>query len=353
MAGGAGTRFWPASRTNVPKQLLTMVGERSMIQSTVDRVSSLSTADRLIVATNHMLVPAIREQLPELPAESFLGEPCKRDTAPCVGLAAAIIHLKDPDAIMAVMPSDHVIGPDDVFCEAISAAAEIVRADKTALFTFGIQPTYPAEVFGYIERDERQPVSCRFPAWKVRRFREKPDATTAAGFLEQGGFFWNAGIFVWHVETILSALREFEPQMMEHIDRIATAHGSKDFDSVFASEFESIKGTSIDFAVMERYKNVQVIQAPFGWDDLGSWLSLARLRGVDEDGNTVSGNHLGIRTQNTIIRSDDGHMIVTLGVSDLIVVHTADATLVAHRDDEAAVKQVVDALKSKGLTEYL
>jgi len=353
MAGGAGTRFWPASRTSVPKQLLKMVGERSMIQSTVDRISSLSPPDRLMIATNHVLVPAIREQLPELPASSFLGEPCKRDTAPCVGLAAAIIHRRDPNAIMAVMPSDHVIGPDDVFCDAISAAAELVRNDPSALFTFGIQPTYPAEVFGYIERDESRPIECRFPAWQVRRFREKPDAATAAGFLSQGGFFWNAGIFVWNVGTILSALREFEPQMMEHIDRIAVAHGTAEFDRVFTREFEAIKGISIDFAVMERYKNVGVIQAPFSWDDLGSWLSLARLRGSDDNGNTVAGPHLGIRTAKTIVRSDDGHLIVTLGVSDLIIVHTPDATLVAHRDDEAAVKQVVDALKAQGMDQYL
>lgn len=324
-----------------------------MLQSTVDRLDGLCDPARTMVVTSAALVPQVRQQLPMLPAHAILGEPAKRDTAPCVALAAAIVERTDPDGVMIVMPSDHVIEPAREFVAAVQAAVRIVEADPLAMVTFGIRPSYPAEVFGYIERDSDRPLAGAYPAWSVRRFREKPDAVTAAQFLAAGGFFWNSGIFVWKVSTILAAMRKFEPEIMQSIDRIAAAHGSEKFDAVFAAEFPGIRGKSIDYAVLERYDRVQVIEAPFGWDDLGSWLSLARLNGTDADGNTVSAKHLGIRTGNTIVRSDDDHLIVTLGVSDLIIVRTPDATLIANRSDEAAVKQVVEALEARGWSGYL
>lgn len=353
MAGGAGTRFWPASRRGTPKQLLRMVGGRTMLQSTFDRLEGLCDPARVLVVTNRSLVEQVRGQLPELAAGAVLGEPVKRDTAPCIALAAAIIARGDPDAILAVMPSDHVIGPQEVFVDALRVAAGMVADDRRAIVTFGIPPVYPAEVFGYIERDSGRPVTASLPAWNVRRFREKPDAATAAAFLREGGFYWNSGIFVWHVQTILEAMRGFEPEIMQHIEPIAAAHGTASFEAVFAEEFGKIRGKSIDYAVMERYSPVRVIEAPFSWDDLGSWLSLARLNGCDAEGNTIDAKHLGIRTGNTIVRSHDDHLIVTLGVSDLIVVRTPDATLIASRGDEAAVKQVVEALELRGWQEYL
>lgn len=352
MAGGAGTRFWPASRKLTPKQLLTLTGERSMLQSTADRLKGLCPPENLLIVTNKVLVDPIAKQLPEIPRESVIGEPAKRDTAPCVGLAAAWVAAKDPDATMVVMPADHVIGPDHVFQDALSHAAELVETDPTRIVTFGIKPSYPAEVFGYIEAG--QPVSgTRIPTFSVERFREKPDLETAKQFVAAGSFYWNAGIFVWKAQTVLDALAKFQPQMFAHIDKIRSSIGTADFGQTLEKEFTAIEGTSIDYAVMEHYENRVVVEAPFDWDDLGNWTALPRLKGVDEDGNTTDGRHLGIDTENTIVRSDNGHLIVTVGMKDCIVVHTPDATLIANREDEASIKKVVAELQRLDLTEYL
>ena len=352
MAGGAGTRFWPASRKLNPKQLLKLSGERSMIQSTVDRLGSMCPPENVLVVTNQLLVDAIREQLPNVPESSIIGEPAKRDTAPCVGLAAAWVMANDPEAIMAVMPADHVIEPDAVFQKSLQHAASLVEEDESRIVTFGIKPTYPAEVFGYIESSNEMS-GATYPTFDVARFREKPDAKTAAEFLEAGTFYWNSGIFVWKAKTIFAALEKYEPEMTAHLSAIKASIGTPLFADTLEKEFTAIKGTSIDYAVMERYDNVKVVEAPFNWDDLGNWTALPRQRGVDDDGNTIDAKHLGIKTENTIVRSDDDHLIVTVGMEDCIVIRTADATLVANRKDEAAIKEVVKQLGEKGWKEYL
>jgi len=355
MAGGAGTRFWPASRTAQPKQLLDLAGRRTMIQETVDRLGQLVPASRVLVVTNRSLVGAIANQLPQLPAEAILGEPCKRDTAPCVGLAAALIHRRDPEGVMAVMPADHVIRQHDRFQEALTLAAELVDQDPQRIVTFGIRPSYPAESFGYIERGSRLgDAADTGPAtFAVKQFREKPSADVARQYVDCGEFYWNSGIFVWKADTILRALQRFEPQMHDHIACIAVAADTAEFGEVFDREFTAIQGKSVDYAVMERYEDVVVVEAPFDWDDLGSWRSLERLHGTDSEGNTVIGRHLGIRTAGSIIRTDDQHLVATLGVTDCIIVHTPDATLVANKHDEEAIRQLVQLLKEQGWDEYL
>lgn len=353
MAGGAGTRFWPASRAARPKQLLDLVGGRSMIQSTVDRLGDLVTADRTLVVTNERLVDAIHDQLPQLPRDAIVGEPCKRDTAPCIGLAAFLVSQSDDDATMAVMPADHVIQPDEKFQQTISFANELVAQQPDRILTFGIRPTYPAETFGYIERGTAEPSDGGPPTFRVTKFREKPSAATAQEYLDAGNFYWNSGIFVWKAQTILNALAEYEPEMYAHLRAIGEALGSEDYASVLDREFTAIDGKSIDYAVMERYPNVQVIEAQFEWDDVGNWPALARLRGTDRDGNTITGKHLGVNTSGTIVRSSDDHLLVTVGMDDCIVVHTPDATLVANKKDEESLRKVVELLKEKGWSEYL
>ncbi|MHC4178323.1 MAG: mannose-1-phosphate guanylyltransferase, partial [Planctomycetota bacterium] len=362
MAGGTGTRFWPESRAGRPKQLLTMVGQSTMIRATVDRLGELVPPQRVIVATTAQLAGKIAEELPELPREAILAEPCKRNTAPCIGLAALSVNRHDPDATMAVMPADHVIGPDESFQEAIRFAAALVDEQAQRIVTFGIRPSYPAESFGYIERGEplalgplgdcsdfREPKmglspSGTPPVYLVKQFREKPDAKTAAEYLESGRFYWNSGIFVWKAQTILDALAEYQPEMYGHLQAIADAADTPQFAQVLSSEFAAIKGISIDYAVMEHATDVLMIEAPFDWDDLGSWQSLARLRGADERGNTIAAKHLGLSTEGTIVRGGDDHLIVTLGLSDCIIVHTPDATLVANKHDEESIRQVVELL---------
>jgi mannose-1-phosphate guanylyltransferase len=364
MAGGSGTRFWPESRNQRPKQLLSLVGNRTMIQSTVDRLGQLVPADRVLIVTNARLVGPIAEQLPELPPQAILGEPCKRDTAPCIGLAALQLARTDPDAIMAVMPSDHVISPDSAFQEAIGAAARLVAQSPGRIVTFGIKPSYPAETFGYIERGEpvktstdragsKSAAASAIQAYAVRQFREKPKAEIAREYLAAGNFYWNSGIFLWHAQTILAALKKFQPEMYGRLATIEAAAGQLHYQATLECEFAAIRGVSIDYAVMEHARDVVVIEAPFAWDDVGSWQAMARLQGTDAEGNTIQARHLGLHTKGSIVRGGPEHLIVTLGVEDCIVVHTPDATLVANKHDEESIRQLVKLLEERGWSEYL
>jgi mannose-1-phosphate guanylyltransferase len=353
MAGGSGTRFWPESRGARPKQLLQLVGERTMIQSTVDRLEPFVPPERVLIVTSAALLDQIGKQLPQLSPTSLVGEPCRRDTAPCVGLAALQVVRSDPEGIMAVMPSDHVISPDAAFQQAIEQAAALVEAAPQRIVTFGILPTYAAESFGYIERGAPLENAAGGRIYHVKQFREKPSADIAAEYLAAGTFYWNSGIFVWKAATILRALDERQPEMMAHLRKIDAAWDSPKQDSVFAHEFAAIHGISIDYAVMEHAREVLVIEAPFSWDDVGSWQAIARLQGADAEANTISGRHLGLETRGTIVRSSDGHLIVTLGVSDLIVVHTPEATLVANKHDEESIRRLVKMIAERGWEEYL
>lgn len=355
MAGGSGTRFWPESRGPLPKQLLKLVGERTMLQSTVDRLGPLAPPERTLIVTGAALVDEVRRQLPALPAAAIVGEPCRRDTAPCIGLAALLVSRHDPHAIMAVMPSDHVISPDDAFQRAIAQAAALVTAKPERIVTFGIRPTYPAESFGYIERGVALPPGGpgQAPAYQVKQFREKPKADVARQYLAAGTFSWNSGIFVWSAATILQALEERQPEMVARLKSIAAAVGTPDYDEVLEREFTAIRGVSIDYAVMEHARDVVVIEAPFQWDDVGSWQAIARLRGADDQGNTILARHVGLNTSGTIVRGPDGHLIVTLGVTDLIVVHTPEATLVANKHDEESIRELVKMIAERGWEKYL
>lgn len=356
MAGGSGTRFWPASRQLTPKQLLKLVGETSMIRQTSDRFGELAPPDRRMVVTNQRLVEAIAKQLPDLPAASIVGEPCKRDTAPCIGLAALLVTkiAEDPDATMLVCPADHVIPDIDAFQSAVRQAEALVDECPSRIVTFGIKPTYPAEIFGYIQRGDRLPGdAAQAPAFQVARFVEKPDAVTAAEYVNTGDFYWNSGIFVWRAKTILDALAERQPQMLGHLEAIVDAWGKPDQQAVLDREFTAIEGISIDYAVMEHATDVAVIEAPFEWDDLGGWQSLTRRLGEDENGNTVIGKHIGLNTSGTIVRTDDEHLVVTLGLKDCLVVHTPNATLVANKHDEESIRKVVKELEGLGWKDYL
>jgi len=360
MAGGAGTRFWPESRTAKPKQLLSMLGRRTMLQATVDRLGELVPPERTWVATTAVLARQIAAQLPMLSAETMIVEPCKRDTAPCIGLAAARILRRDGEAVMAVMPSDHVIRPDETFQEALRFASKLVGEDSQRLVTFGIRPSYPAETFGYIERaaplaGQATAAEARPSAYDVKKFHEKPKADVAKRYLDSGNFYWNSGIFVWRADTILRAIARFQPEMTEHLNRIAEAAGTPEADDALRREFAKIEPISIDLGVMEHAPGVVVIEAPFDWDDVGSWRALERLRPSDAHGNVVDAHkYLGLKTTGSIIRAlQPDHLVVTMGVDDLIVIVTPDATLVANKHDEESIRQVTRQLRERGWTEYL
>jgi mannose-1-phosphate guanylyltransferase len=372
LAGGTGTRFWPLSRAARPKQLLDLVGGRTMIQATIDRLGDLVAADRTWIITNRSLVQPILSQLPQLNAKKIIGEPCKRDTAPAIGLAALLLLAEDPDATMVLMPADHLIQPAEAFQSAIEQAVGLVESNPKTLVTFGIKPAYPAESFGYIERGQPAAVGPRVPpgtalprgsasseqpngsaVFNVARFREKPAKTIAEEYFASGNFYWNSGIFVWKARTILDALAAHEPAMCDHLEIIQNHIGKSEFAEVFDREFTAIRGKSIDFAVMEHYQPVVVIEAPFTWDDVGSWQAMARAVGSDASGNSAVGKHLAIRSSDCIVHTSGEHLVVTLGANDTIVVHTPDATLVADKRQEEAIREVVKTLEERGWREYL
>ncbi|MDA7977363.1 MAG: mannose-1-phosphate guanylyltransferase [Pirellulales bacterium] len=354
MAGGSGTRFWPVSRRDRPKQLIALAGERTMIQMTVDRLQGLVGPEQTLIVTNQRLVEPIQEQLPELPAMSVIGEPCKRDTAPCIGLAALLLLEQDPEAVMLVMPADHVIRPEEDFQSAVQFAASLVASGDAEIATFGIRPTYPAEIFGYIQGGE--PISDQesgMSAFAVANFREKPGAETAREYLAGGDYYWNSGIFLWKASTIMAALEEHQPTMVEHLRSTVSAWKTNERDEVFQREFAAIEGISVDYAVMEHAKNVVVVEAPFEWDDVGGWQAMARLRNQDERGNTVIAKHLAEDTSGCIVRSEGEHLIVTLGLEDCLVVHTPNVTLVADKNREESIRKLVAMVEENGWQEYL
>ncbi len=354
MAGGSGTRFWPSSRAKLPKQLLPLAGAGTLIQDTVERLHGLIPLERTLIVTNTRLTEAIQRQLPKLPANAIVGEPCKRDTAPCIGLAALLVLQKDPDATMAVMPSDHVIDPTESFQNALKQASSLVNEFPDRLVTFGIRPTSPSSNYGYIQQGEDLPhTHNESPVHRVAQFREKPPVDVAKEYLSAGNFLWNAGIFVWRAKTIIKALAEHQPDCLNHLQRIADNWNTPDRNTIFSEEFAAIKGVSIDYAVLEHASDVAVIEAPFTWDDLGSWSAVARQRGQDEHGNTVVGRHLSIDSKDLLVHTCDNHLVVTLGLENILLVHTDDATLVAERSQEDHIRKVVAELESKQWHEYL
>ncbi|MEO2034466.1 MAG: mannose-1-phosphate guanylyltransferase [Planctomycetaceae bacterium] len=351
MAGGSGTRFWPQSRVQMPKQLLKLCGTRTMIQQTVDRCHGLIASQQSWVVTNHAQVAPTQRQLPDIPATNVLVEPAARNTAPCVGLAAIHVLRQDPSGIMFVMPADHVISTTEEFQNAARRAVALVEENAQRLVLFGVPPTFPSTGYGYIERGDQ--LGVEDSSFKVQSFREKPPKTTAQEYMDSGDFYWNCGIFCWKAETILDQLRQYEPDMHARLIRLAATIGSDDYSTALDEEFPQMNNIAIDRAVLERADDVCVIRAPFDWDDVGSWLAVPRLSGKDDQGNTSDGLVRSVDTKNCIIRTTDDHLVAALGIEDCIIVHTKDATLVARRDDSERIKEILELLKEQGDTRFL
>jgi mannose-1-phosphate guanylyltransferase len=354
MAGGGGTRFWPRSRQRRPKQFLAIGGERTLLQQALDRIEAAALpSERCWVITGAAYVEETRQQLPSLPESNVVGEPCGRDTAPCIGLGAALVARHDPDAVMLVTPADHVIAPEREFGRAVGVAAAMAVEHPASIVTFGIAPTFASTGYGYIHRGaqiaQRQGVS----VFRVAEFKEKPKEELANEFFRSGEYFWNSGIFVWRAATVLSALRQQRPALHDAVKRIADAWDTPNRQEVLAREYPTLDKVSIDYAVMEHARDVLMVQAPYRWDDVGSWLALERMQPQDGQNNTVQGTHCGIETHGCVIVGEAGKLIATVGVSDLLIIQDGDCTLVAHRKDEGTVKQLVEELRKKGLERFL
>jgi mannose-1-phosphate guanylyltransferase len=353
MAGGGGTRFWPRSRQRRPKQFLTLSGERSLLQLALDRIEVLTPPERTWVITGESYVAETQRQLPSLAADRVVGEPVGRDTAACIGLGAALVCREDPDAVMIVTPADHVIEPVQEFRRAAHVAVQMAEEHPSALVTFGIPPTYPAVGYGYIHRGSEAASRQGIGVFRVRAFKEKPPADVAERYVASGEYYWNSGIFVWRAATVLAELHRQRPGLHDAVCRVADAWPTPRRSDVLRAEYPALEKVSIDFAVMEHAAEVLVVQAPYRWDDVGSWLALERLNAQDAHHNTVQAIHAGIHTAGCVIVGDDGRLIATIGVKDLLIVQDGDATLIADRKEEATVKQMVDLLKQKGLDRYL
>jgi mannose-1-phosphate guanylyltransferase len=353
MAGGSGTRFWPESRLARPKQFLNLAGERTLLQETTDRCRPLIPPERTWVVTNERLAPGTHEQLPDVPAGNILIEPCARNTAPCIGLAAIHLLRRDPDAVMAVLPADHVIQPAEFFRTALQDAVRLVEQNGRRLVLFGVPPTYPATGYGYIERGDVLEQTSRTSAHSVNTFREKPNPVAAQHYVDSGRFYWNCGIFVWRADRIMQALDAHLPRTATLLQEIAPQIGMPDWNQALGRAFPLAESVSIDVAVLEREADCTVIEAPFAWDDVGSWLAMARLHGADANGNTVLGLHRGLDTRGCIIRTSHDHLVATIGIENCIIVHTPDTTLVARKDDENSIRKLIELLQERGDERFL
>lgn len=343
LAGGSGERFWPLSRRARPKQLLKLFSEKSLLEETLARLSGLAQPDRTLVLTNREQEAAVRAMLPQLPAENIVAEPAKRDTAAAIALALGWVARRDPGATMIVLPADHVIRNAEAFRDDLRAAVR-AAVETRALITIGIKPTWACPGFGYIELDESAPMGSaqeegRPTFFNVARFREKPAPELAQTFLERGHFRWNAGMFIWSVPAALS---EFSKQMPELADFIAQVKSAPDFAKVLETRFAELPKISIDYAIMERAGHVLCLEAGFDWDDVGTWTAVANYLEKDECDNAANCAPTAHASRDNIVFSDDPRRtIALLGVNDLIVVQTADATLICHRQEAEKIKQLV------------
>ena len=355
MAGGSGTRFWPASRKQSPKQLLTIAGQQTLLEAAVARLNNLVACTETLVVTNHSLVAAVRELLPDLPPSAILGEPVKRDTTACIALAAGLLNKRDPNATMLVMPADHWIKPIEEFQHAVQLGVALVNADPSRLVTLGIKPSYAAESYGYIRRGNSVSAveNQEDDVFEVQEFCEKPDRVTAQQYLDHGEYYWNSGIFVWRTATILKAIEQNDPALMEHINVICNAYESPEFEEIFQREFSAIEGRSIDYTVLETHDKVVVIPTTFEWNDVGSWQSIQSLFPMDENNNTITSKHVSVNSTNNIVWTSEEHLVATVGIHNCIIVHTADATLIANKDDEESVREVVTMIESLGWESFL
>jgi mannose-1-phosphate guanylyltransferase len=349
LAGGSGTRFWPLSRNARPKQLLRLFDEETLIEKAVNRLEGLVPLERILVLTNEAQIDGVREALPGVPSENIVAEPARRDTAPAIALAAGWIAARDSEAIMIALPADQLVTRDAEFRTVLSAAAE-AAVSEDAIVTLGIRPDWPCPGYGYIERGgsvENLDLAGGIVAHEVVRFREKPSVETAEEYLRSGNFSWNAGIFIWSIPTVLRELEQHCPGLAAFVGEL---RDSDDFEGVVAERFPHLEKISIDFALMENAKRILNIEADVGWDDVGGWPSVAKYLDTDESGNSHRGAILSVDSANNIVFSEPGAPLAALlGVENLIVVQTRDATLVADRTDADAIKKLVDALPEEFL----
>lgn len=348
MAGGVGSRFWPRSTKKTPKQLLKIFGSNTMIQDTTKRLKGIVDEENIFIVTNKIQKPEIINQLPEIPEENIIEEPFGRNTAACIGLASIIVQAKNQNAVMIILPADHIIKDVEQFHSTLLSAAEFAYTSK-GLVTIGITPTRPETGYGYIQINEEEVSKNIF---KVYTFAEKPNYSTAVRFLESGDFLWNSGMFIWRADSIIDEIKIYMPELYEGLQTIKNSSNTDEFDKTLATVYGQLRNISIDYGIMEKSQKVFLTKGSFSWSDVGSWEEVYQLSEKDSEGNAKVGNIYTEMTVDSYIYSPKKFTSV-IGLDNIIVINTDDALLICRRDQSQEVKKVIDHLKVNKLTEYL
>ena len=342
MAGGVGSRFWPKSRTQCPKQFLDILGTgRTLIQQTFDRFRNICNPENIYVVTGEDYAEIVSEQLPELNKDNILCEPIRRNTAPCIAYASYKIFSKNPEAQIVVSPADHFVGDTRGFEETIKRGLQFIKFNTESFLTVGIIPTRPETGYGYINFGEE-----KGDVFEVKKFVEKPDLKTAKSYLSSGKYLWNSGMFVWKISSIMKNLSLFMPDVYEGALKIGESFGGENFSSMLENEFEKFPSESIDFGIMEKAEDIYTIPGSFGWDDVGSWLAVERINETDEFKNFTEGDVMLYDTKRTTICGGK-RLIAAVGARDIIIVDTDDVLLVCSKNSTQDVKQIIAQLKEK------
>ncbi len=343
MAGGIGSRFWPKSRKDMPKQFLHIIGEKSMIQQTVERIKPIIDFSDMYVVTNEEQVKLVEQHVPEMPRENIITEPMGRNTAPCIGLSAIFLKRKYPkNEPMLVLPADHLIRKEDLFRRLVITAGKFAQ-ETNNLVTLGITPTYPATGYGYIQAGMKISED-EFTIYKVNSFKEKPDKETAEKYHNDRSYYWNSGMFIWTINTILTKISQYMPDLQDGLNKIEKLWDEQGYKADIEYVYKKLPSVPVDIGIMEKADNVAVFPADIDWDDVGTWQSAYKLSEKDENGNYIRGNILTIDTSNNYI-SGDKRLIAAVGVENLVIVDTEDALLICRKDKSQDVKKLVEELE--------
>lgn len=347
MAGGRGERFWPKSRISRPKQFLSLTSDGlTMIQKTVKRIRSIVDIDDIYISTNEMYRELAEEQLPEIPRENIMCEPVPRNTAPCIAFVAAVIAKKYGDAIMLVLPSDHLIGIEDIYVDTLRKAISKAKIGNS-LVTLGITPTYAETGYGYINFGKSSG-----DAYEVEKFVEKPDLPTAEKYLSSGKYLWNSGMFIWKISSFMENVKKLMPNVYSRAMKIGEAAGTLEFDETLEREFSAMPSESVDFGIMEKAENIFTVPGSFGWDDVGNWLAIERINKTDENGNYIEGDVIISDAKNVTVCAGK-RLVSVVGAEDMIIVDTDDTVLICSKNSTQDVKKIIAKLKAQGRNDLI
>ena len=350
IAGGRGERFWPKSREGLPKQFLRLIGDKTMLQGTVNRTEKLLAPENIYIITAENHLGTVQEQVPEIPQENIILEPCGRDTAAAIGLAAVIVQQKDAGGVMVVLPADHYVADNNRFAAVLQGAVEAARENRAV--TIGITATRPETGYGYIAQGQYYQNFAGIPSYHVERFTEKPDRQKAAEFLDAGNYFWNSGIFVWKGDVIRQLIEEHLPALAVGLDKIEEAVGTTSYPQVIQEVYAGLAKISIDYGVLEKTREILMVPGNFGWDDVGTWTALEAYKEHDLNGNVLDGQGVLVDTTNTMVQGSD-KVVATLGVDNLIIVESEGSILICNKQRAQDLKKVTKALQENGYKEIL